>query len=81
MEADGLLDEATRGGDAFPGEAGVTLCSLKAWDGSQVIAIRDISLEEDGEVRCNVVSVGTIVPAPTALRANGVSYDALVLEW
>lgn len=44
VEADGILDETSRHGDSFPGSAGVTSLSLKAWSGKETgHSLSDIS--------------------------------------
>ncbi len=86
-EADGDRSEASRGGDAFPGTAGVTSFtddtrpSMRPWSGTPLnLPITDIA--ENGGVITFKVAGGKVVPdAVTALDATDVTPVSFTANW
>lgn len=62
VEVDGVGSDRTRDGDVMPGAANVTSYDLRAWDGSVVLRIDDVTEDPDGVI--------TILPKGNSFRLN-----------
>lgn len=87
VEADGILNEESRAGDAFPGTAGVT-----ALTASTVPALRDRNgvgidvpltdiAEKNGIITLKVSGGKPVLPAPTGLQADDVTPIGFTARW
>ncbi len=80
VEADGIANDATRPGDAFPGTAGVTQWQLKSWAGNDLLAIDDVT-ERDGDIRLLLAGTQYQLPAPSKVNISQVADSSFVATW
>lgn len=87
VEADGILSEETRDGDAFPGTKNVTSITnatypnLRPWDNSpQFLYILNIKESEKGIISFQVIDT-RIPDAPKALPASQITSSSFQANW
>lgn len=80
VEADGILSDATRDGDTFPGTAGITQYDLSSWDGDPLVSFDDVTLEND-TIRLLLAGTGFRMDAPAAVTASEVEDSSFVVTW
>lgn len=80
VEADGVLTEATRTGDTFPGTGGITQYQLASWGGANLVRFGDVT-EEDGDIRLLLDGTSFIMPSPPEIIATDVQDSSMVITW
>lgn len=80
VEADGILSEATRSGDTFPGFAGITQYELTSWDGASLVSFDDVTLDGD---TAQLLLAGTSfsMPAPATVDVTDIADSSFVFSW
>lgn len=79
VEADGILSEATRSGDTFPGFAGITQYELTSWDGASLVSFDDVTLNGD---TAQLLLAGTSfsMPAPATVDVTDIADSSFVFS-
>ena len=79
VEADKILSENSRDGDAFPGTANIRTWDVKAWDETLLMSFDDID-ERDGLIRLIQKGTSFKMPQPRELTTN-VEDSCMTIEW
>ncbi|MDE5791402.1 MAG: M6 family metalloprotease domain-containing protein [Muribaculaceae bacterium] len=87
-EADGMASYDNIGGDAFPGESGITsftdqtVPSMKTWKGLSLgLPLTDITEDSEGIIRFKVKGGGESLPDARNLNAENVKADSFTAAW
>lgn len=88
IEADGTRDEKSRGGDCFPGEAGVTALgastspALISWAGADTgISLTDITERRDGTIAFRLNGGASDIESPSSLTATDILAGGFTARW
>lgn len=81
IEADGICTEASRDGDCFPGTAGITTFSPKAWDGKALPYVLTDIAELDGRVLMRVNGGQPDIDTPRLLEPTDIGPATITLHW
>lgn len=80
VEADGILSEATRSGDTFPGFAGITQYELTSWDGASLVSFDDVTLDGD-TAQLLLAGMSFSMPAPATVDVTDIADSSFVFSW
>ena len=67
VEADGIMTDETRDGDAFPGTSNITTYDLLSWDKDSMMTIDDVA-ETDGVIHLLIANTTFILPSPQGIE-------------
>ncbi len=88
IEADGTRDEKSRGGDCFPGDAGVTALgasttpALASWAGTDTgFTLTDITERADGTIAFRLNGGAADIQCPVGLTATDILAGGFTARW
>lgn len=79
VEADGILSDATRSGDTYPGRFRITSCGFSSWAGANLLAL-DYIKEANDTISFAVAHTDMHLPAPSVQISN-LQDSSFVLSW
>lgn len=80
VEADKILSENSRDGDAFPGTANIRTWDVRAWDETLLMSFDDID-ERDGLIRLIQKGTSFKMPQPKELMTSNVEDSCMTIGW
>ncbi|MBO5824727.1 MAG: M6 family metalloprotease domain-containing protein [Prevotella sp.] len=80
VEADKILSDNSRAGDAFPGTDNIRTWDVRAWDETLLMSFDDID-ERDGLIRLIQKGTSFKMPQPKELMASNVEDSCMSIGW